>query len=160
MSGDSQVPTLSAEDRWEIHDLLARYCTAIDNHELELLKTVFTDTAKLDYGPGDNYNGYSGVGADWFIEYARAASASIGTGFHDLGTSLVEATADGARGQTYVTGLHTGLPPLDDEVFGVIGWYIDVFARTDEGWRITERTFHLAMTTGNPAVLENVGVDN
>lgn len=37
-------------DREEILDLTVRYATAIDSRQYELLATVFTDDAALDYG--------------------------------------------------------------------------------------------------------------
>lgn len=143
------TPQITAEDRWQIHDLLARYCVALDTEDFALLETVFSDDADIDYGA----DGYQGIGPGPFIEFVRGASDSFAGSFHNLGTSLVESTADGVRGRTYGTGVMSGKPPLEGEVYAIMGWYLDRFEKREEGWRIVARSFELSATAGNPAVL-------
>ena len=125
---------LSVDDRWLINDLLARYCFAVDTGEHELLRSVFSANAPLDYRAG---GAGQGVGPDWFIGLAKG---NAGSSQHSLGTSVVWAQSDGASGKTYVTA--RVIPAAGDgQVVVISGWYLDDFARSEDGWRIVARTF-------------------
>jgi hypothetical protein len=136
--------------RIEIRDLLARYSVAVDTGELALLRTVFTADAAIDYGA----EFATGVGADWFIKYVGVGIPGARALFHDLGTSLVELTGEStARGRTYVVDRCVGGGAFEGQLFTLGGWYLDDFTRTDDGWRISRRTFELVWTEGNRAIL-------
>jgi hypothetical protein len=152
MPDDTLGVTLSAQDRWEINDVLARYCIAIDTRDFDLLREIFTDGSAIDFG-ADFGAGTRGIGADWFISFAKATCEGFARSHHSLGTSLVEASPEGARGRTYVTAQHVGHPPLENESFTICAWYLDGFSKTDAGWLISERTVELACTIGNGSVL-------
>jgi hypothetical protein len=139
----------SLQDRAEIADLLARYCVALDTREFEMLETVFTSDAHIDYG-----NEFaSGVGAPWFTAFATAGLASTTATHHQLGTSIVQLSDAGAEGRTYVVAQHVGRGDLEGSLFTVAGWYLDRFVSTDQGWRIAERAFVSVWTDGNADVL-------
>ena len=123
-------------DRIEINDLLIRYTVAIDEKNWELLDTVYTPDAKIDYTESGGIKGeYPEVRA-WL---AKALAPFVMTQ-HLISNSVVELNGDSAAARTMVfnpMGTDDGKGGL--RMFYVGAWYEDVLVRTAEGWRIAER---------------------
>lgn len=144
---------LSVEDRVEIADLLARYCLALDGRDWGQLERVFTEDATAEYGPAGNPRGLPAI-----IAVVRASLEPLDASQHFIGTSLVEANADGgADGRTYLIARHIRHGTPGGEHYTIAGTYIDRFVRTPEGWRIRHRRLTHTWTRGNPAVLSSSG---
>jgi 3-phenylpropionate/cinnamic acid dioxygenase small subunit len=131
--------TLSLEeisDRIEIDDLLIRYTVAIDKKDWELLDTVYTPDAKIDYTTSGGIKGeYPEVRA-WLAK----ALAPFTMTQHLISNSSVNIDGDTATARTMVfnpMGTDDGEGGL--KLFYVGGWYDDKLVRTDDGWRIAER---------------------
>ena len=144
---------LTAQDRAEIDDLLARYCFALDRREWADLGDVFAADAVITYsGPRVS------AGLGQIIEFFRSTASAVAVTQHLLHTSRVWATGpDAAEGLTHVTAHHVGydvpLPAPEPATYTVTGTYQDAFARTTAGWRIWRRTLTLLTTAGDPAIL-------
>lgn len=142
-------------DRLEIEQLLVRYVDAIDTSDWELLDTVFTPDAHLDYsssGGADAKGDYPTMRA-WLQKNLAIFSMTQ----HLIGKSTVDHQGDRAVCRT---NFHNpmGVPVNDSgiydtagtglHVFVVGGVYHDVCQRTPAGWRITEKVEEQAFIQG------------
>jgi len=132
-------------DRIEIDDLLIRYTVAIDTKDWELLDTVFTPDAVVDYTTSGGIKGdYPEVRA-WL---AKALGLFTMTQ-HLISNSVVRIDGDTATARTMVfnpMGRDDGKGGLT--LFYVGAWYDDKLVRTPEGWRIAERFEEQAFLEG------------
>jgi hypothetical protein len=123
-------------DRFEVQDLLARYCYAIDDRDWGAFARLFTADAILDFtafgGPRADVPGLVA-----FMTQMLAASAGCQ---HTISTSLLAFDGDSVRART------AGLVPIGfagaDGVTQVSFsglWYHDLIVRTAAGWRFKER---------------------
>jgi len=123
-------------DRLEINDLLTRYTVAIDKQDWELLDTVFTPDANVDYKSSGGIAGTYAEARKWLSEVLPIFSATL----HYITNTTVELGGDRARSDTYVWNpMHMKLPDGSDHSFSVGAIYHDQLVRTPEGWRIAER---------------------
>ncbi len=142
-------------DRLELEQLMARYVEAIDTKNWDLLDTVFTEDAHLDY---ESSGGPAGKGDYPAIkEWLRENLAIFPMTQHMVGKSLVDIDGDIAKCRTIFYN-PMGVPvneagiydPAGEQlhIFVVGGWYNDTCVRTDEGWRINEKKEDHAYTEG------------
>jgi SnoaL-like domain len=120
-------------DREEIIDLAIRYATAIDNRQYQLLSTVFTSNAELDYGEVGKWTGAAEV-----TEFMDLAHAGATNTLHRMSNQVVAVEGDSATMRTYVDALILG---PDGSGANAIGYYDDEAVRTADGWRISKRTY-------------------
>jgi len=120
-------------DRDEIFDLTVRYATAIDSKQYELLSTVFTPDADLDYGEVGHWT--SAAEVTEFMDVAHRGAANT---LHRMSNQVVAADGDAATARTYVDALILG---PDGSGVNAIGYYDDELVRTADGWRIGKRKF-------------------
>jgi len=123
-------------DRIEINDLLVRYTVAIDEKDWELLDTVYTPDAKIDYTSSGGIKGeYPEVRA-WLAK----ALAAFPMTQHLVSNSVVELAGDTATARTMVFNpMGTANDKGGYDLFFVGGWYEDELVRTEHGWRIAVR---------------------
>jgi 3-phenylpropionate/cinnamic acid dioxygenase small subunit len=123
-------------DRIEIDDLLIRYTVAIDTKDWELLDTVYTPDARIDYTTSGGIKGeYPEIRA-WLAE----ALAPFTMTQHLISNSVAKIDGDTASARTMVfnpMGTDDGKGGLN--LFYVGAWYDDKLVRTPDGWRIAER---------------------
>lgn len=120
-------------DRQELIDLTIRYATAIDSRQYDLLSTVFTADADLDYGEVGHWKSAAEV-----IEFMDLAHAGAASTMHRMSNQVVTVDGDAATARTYVDALILG---PDGSGVNAIGFYDDELVRTAEGWRISKRVF-------------------
>jgi len=123
-------------DRLAIQDLLTRYCKAIDGDDWELLDTVFTPDAHIDYT--------SSGGVKGAYPEVRAWLAQVLPGFpvKQHLVSNFDVVVDGATARSrcyFYNPMGRPKPEGGVSLFFVGGWYVDRLVRTDAGWRIRER---------------------
>jgi SnoaL-like domain len=133
-------------DRRAIDDLLLRYSTALDTRQFDLLDHVFTADAQIDYATSGGIKGNREDLKRWFREEAFTPFTSWQ---HHLTNMAVELDGDTATGRTSV---YNPLAFIGEDGGGAVlhvgAWYDDRFARTPDGWRITERSLGMAWTDG------------
>lgn len=123
-------------DRLAIHDVLVRYCRAIDTLDWPLLDRVFTPDATIDYTSSGGVRGtYPEV---------RAWLEGVLPGFamrqHLVTNEEVELAGDRATSRAYLynpMGREGG--ESGPKLFFVGGRYLDDLVRTPAGWRIHRR---------------------
>lgn len=125
-------------DRLAIHDLLRTYAWAIDEQDWDLLDTVFTPDAFLDYSsnPGGMKGAYPEAKA-WLQSVMPYFPATQ----HLMSNSLIALDGDRATAKTMVhnpQGARTRVPNRP-HVFFVGARYDDELVRTAAGWRIAKR---------------------
>lgn len=135
-------------DRREIDDVLIAYCHAIDSHHWDELDGVFTPESFIDYtvfgGPKGHYP-----------EIKRFLAGTLPTlayAQHIISTSRIVLCGDRAMGRTICTN-PVGLREADGSVRHAVYalWYVDVLARTPEGWRIMDRREEISHTENLPS---------
>ena len=148
-------------DRQEIHDLLARYCRAVDRRDWAKLGDVFHADAHDDHG---EYKG----GVDGFIAWVKQRHASIGQSMHFLGNCLIEFAGDDlALVETYFVASQrlgaeagpaarrmleqSGADSAGAIDLDVLGRYIDRMERRAGQWRIARRTVAFDAVRTRPA---------
>ena len=148
-------------DRLEIDQLIVRYAMAIDWKDWDLLDTVFTPDARLDYSTAapDAAGSYPQM-----KQWLQAALAGFPMTLHHLSKSYVQ--LDGDRAVCYTKLDNPMSFPVDADGYidpngtglGVMhggGMYRDTCVRTPEGWRIAEKVLNQqyqgTMPTPRPA---------
>ena len=124
-------------DRAEIQDLIVRYGWAIDTKDWELLDTIFTPDAFLDYS--SNPGGAKGVYPEaraWLADVLRYFPVTQ----HLMANTQVSLDGDRATARTMVynpqgAATRSGKPHF----FYVGARYDDELVRTADGWKISQR---------------------
>ena len=127
---------LTADDRFEIHELIARYNRAVDGRDPDGWAATFTPD-------GEFHSLLVGIhtGADALIAFARSFLVEdryrvwVG-GQHWIGNVVIEGDHDRASVFSY----HIMFVPKDDAVAGVLmAAHDDLVVRTADGWRFARR---------------------
>src|SRR3954463_2258527 len=135
-------------DRLEIGELLARYSTALDSRDWNLLAEVFTPDAECDYGSLGNPHG-----VDEITTLVRSTIGDLDSTQHLVGNVVVSVDGDEATADCYLISQHIrqGTPGGDHYFLG--GPERDRGVRPPAGWRIAHRTLHRMWTSGNRDVV-------
>jgi len=123
---------LPAEDRIELHELVARYGNVVDDCDLDALGTVYTDDAELVLVTASGRE----VRKHGLGEIGEFLAASNSNNAHIL-TNITTAVEDAGADEQVVLRYRMGAPKGAD-LFSID--YRDVVVRTDAGWRIAHHT--------------------
>ena len=153
------IPTaassLSATDRAEIQQLVARYARALGGCAADEYASLFTEdgvfvtddfrgaTHRELYGQRGKIEGRAGLRQlvqteDFCLNPAQksATPAAGATTSRPVPTVVIEASPEGATGRASLGGG---------------GHYEDVYVKTSEGWRFKRRTVFMPPASGSPA---------
>ena len=121
-------------DKQEIHEVMMRYCRAIDRMDEELLRSVYHPDAI------DNHGLFNGAAAD-FIPWCmkQLGEAYIATQ-HVVSNELIEVQGDKAYCEFYFVAHHRYERKGEPRSMAAGGRYVDRFERRQGQWRIAERT--------------------
>ena len=122
-------------DRFEIQDLLVRYCHAIDTQHFDALDDIFTEDAFIDYTA---VGGAKGDLTETKAYLSKALSKFSGMQ-HMLGLPQITVNGDTATGRTICFNPMILNREGQPHVFFVGIWYVDEMVRTEKGWRIKHR---------------------
>ena len=134
-------------DEREIHQVVNRYCRALDTKDWALLDDVFAPDAT-----GDLSSGRILVGIDAIRDRIRAALHELDDSQHLVGNHEIEVDGDTATHRCYLQAQHVRTAAAGGPNYIVAGRYEDELGRTEVGWRITHRTLTVMWTDGNVAV--------
>lgn len=130
------IATLSAADRLEIHELLARYAWSLDTGDDEGFVGCFTSDGELLWDVFDEPGSWRGSAAlRRFIQYFRGRPESAGRQHHV--TNVVLTATEGVQARSYVAvalWVEGGPHRLH-----VMGYYEDVLRQEGGHWRIARR---------------------
>jgi hypothetical protein len=136
----ANTSTLTPMDYLEIEKVVASYGHALDS----------------GFGKGENGEAYARLytpdatfgrtsGHDALAELGSVQPHSATYVRHYLTNHVIEGTADGARGKQYLVVIDIGENGAPSSIF-LGGHYEDVYAKTQDGWRIRTRTLFRAQT--------------
>jgi ketosteroid isomerase-like protein len=138
--------TLSADDRIELHELVAHYGNVVDARDLDALGTVYTDDATFTLVTASGRE----VHKEGLAEIGEFLAASNSTNAHIL--TNVTTAVDGAGNDEAVILRYRMSPPPSTRVGGADSLfsidYRDVVVRTDAGWRIADHTITMRPVPG------------
>jgi hypothetical protein len=137
-------------DRAEIIDTQHRYALGIDGRDWPLFRSVFADRIRLDFT--DWHGGEpSELEADEWVARVAARQSGFDSTQHQMSNIVVtfDADARGAACTTYVIARHCIHSPEGDLIQAIGGYYSNRFARSEDGWRITDCTLKVSWTTGD-----------
>lgn len=127
-------------DRFEIQDILAKYCGAIDSRNWNVLDDIFTPDAIIDYTAA---GGACGNLQDIKLYLDKALRQFSGMQ-HMLGLPVINIDGDMATARTTLFNpMIINRGGLEHVVFGGL-WYCDDLIRTHKGWRINNRREELS----------------
>ena len=120
-------------DKQALHELVLRYCRAVDRADEELLLSCYHPDAFDDHG---SFRG----GPAEFAEHLRGGTLNpeiqVGPVQHALTNAVFEVRGDVAYGESYVEVRRT---LADGRLERAMGRYVDRFERRDGEWRIAHR---------------------
>jgi hypothetical protein len=120
-------------DRSEITDVLTRYTRAIDTGDWDLLDTVFTPDAKIDYTESEGIAAKFAEVKPWLAEVLPAFFPKR---MHTLGQLDIAVSGDDATCTAY---FHNPMPMGDgqggEKIVEFGGLYHHTLVRTPDGWR-------------------------
>ena len=116
----------------EIRALSATYMRGLDRLDRQVLRSVFHDDARTDYG---FYQG----GPDGFVDMAYHALASHHSNHHLLGQILVTLDGERAQGEVYFQAYHRVVDNGRAEDLFIAGRYVDRYEKRDGVWKIAFR---------------------
>lgn len=139
-----QKATLSAADYTEIQMLYAKYNYAYDSSNTEMYGSVFTTDGTFTIGADRTLKGRKEIGD---LAAGRGPLKPRPKIFHISTNVLIEPSAEGAKGSSYVTLIDLQKNPA---ITGG-GSYEDVIVRTKEGWRFKQRAYYAEAAPAAPA---------
>jgi hypothetical protein len=125
-------------DRWEIHDLILAYATAVDERDWETFEALWVPDAQIDYTSAGGISGKPAVVTAWL----REAMAMYAMTQHSVSTHVVRLNGDEAWGRANVWTRQAAEADGEHLFLDVGGWYEDTYLRTEDGWRFSSRTEH------------------
>jgi hypothetical protein len=123
---------LSIEDRFELHELCARYAHAFDSGDAETWSALFAPDGRFVLPDGTPISGRGPL-----REFVLTRTAETPGMRHLISNILVEESGSGARGVAYFYALRFG----DDGQLRLrnIGRYMDEYVRDDGRWLFGSR---------------------
>ena len=118
-------------DRFAVQDVMTRYAAGVDNRDLALHESCFTeDVVVSGFAPDREFNGR----AAW-MEYVRNALERFSATQHLISNHAVELHGDHASLRTYVQATHL-MATGPQSTFVLWATYHTNLRRTASGWRI------------------------
>jgi hypothetical protein len=136
--GPMDSPDIAVEHRFAMDDLLTRYATAIDSQNWELLDTVFTPDAHLDYRSAGGVQGPYPEARRWLAEVLPLFDVTQ----HLILNRQFVADADGVDARSCFLNVNRLEVDGTPWMFTVGGQYHDRLTDTRDGWRIERRIEH------------------
>jgi SnoaL-like domain len=137
-------------DKEQIAEVLIRYATGIDSKDWPLLRSCWTDEIDVDYQQLGRF-----TSADALTDVMRQLHENMGQTYHRMSNFVIAVDGDRATVRSYVQAVLMLQPDDSTNWVDALGHYDDVFVRTPDGWRISERVSRTARTlTGGELAAE------
>jgi hypothetical protein len=137
---------MSDADEAAIIRLTHDYCWALDTHQWDDLRKVFTADCRTLLG-GEQH------GVDQTIARISAALGQLDDSQHMVSTHQIHIDGDRATGRCYLHAQHLKHNTPGGDQYIVAGRYEDRYVRSADGWRIAERELVVMWTSGNSEVV-------
>jgi hypothetical protein len=137
-------------DKEQIAEVLIRYATGIDSKDWPLLRSCWTDEIDVDYQQLGRF-----TSADALTDVMRQLHENMGPTYHRMSNFVIAVDGGRATVRSYVQAVLMLQPDDSTNWVDALGHYDDVFVRTADGWRISERVSRTARTlTGGELAAE------
>ncbi|MFT5605605.1 MAG: 3-phenylpropionate/cinnamic acid dioxygenase small subunit [Paracoccaceae bacterium] len=145
----------SLQARWEIEQVLYRYCVLVDERDWEAMSSVFTSDTVGDY------NGLEVIGLAKLVDQANAnmVTEKLVATQHNISNPRIQINSDG-KGAHVISNyyaVHYGGEEFEGQLYSMWGEYDDIFVLNDDGWRIKHRTYRTAFTQGDDRMVWDGG---
>ena len=138
------MDTESLADRVAINALLDEYAHAIDSRDFDLVTTLFTADAHLDY----TSSGGPAASRDEAVDWLRASLPAVALTQHLLTNRRIQVDGDRATVRTELLNPLLFDSDKGTELMLLGGRYDDQVVRTAAGWRINKRVHTTPWTAG------------
>jgi 3-phenylpropionate/cinnamic acid dioxygenase small subunit len=128
-------------DKEQIAEVLIRYASGIDSKDWPLFRSCWTDEIDVDYQQLGRF-----TSADALTEVMTRLHENMGPTYHRLSNFVIAVDGDRATARSYVHAVLMLQPDDSTNWVDALGYYDDVFVRTQGGWRIRERLSRTART--------------
>jgi len=158
-SNPVKTRALTAMDRIEIQQLIARYGYALDsgaNNGYAYADLFTADGVFVGMNQGDRGRSYRGREA--LAALARGGKRGPNYVSHFITNVIIEPSADGAVGHQYAVILDIGEGKQPSGISHG-GHYDDVYAKTPQGWRFKSRVFYASESGADPKQLRSKPLD-
>jgi 3-phenylpropionate/cinnamic acid dioxygenase small subunit len=142
-----QVTVEVATDVVAIQQVLYHYAYALDARDYDALDEVFSADAKL------HTSGGTLMSPAQYKAMCATELPKLDATHHMVTNTSVTVDGDRANSRAYFQAQHVKESLAPGSQLLMAGWVDDEFERRAEGWRIVERRWHSAWSSGNPAVL-------
>ncbi len=132
-------------DKQEIHEVIMRYCRAIDRCDEELLRSVYHSDAWDDHGV------FKGKASDFIPMIMKMLHEEFLGTMHTICNELVELHGDTAYSESYVVAYHRTMRDGAEHEWVLGGRYVDRFERRQSTWKIAHRVVVYEWETLEPA---------
>ena len=120
-------------DKNELLELVYAYARAVDRHDYELLRSLYTEDGTDDHG-----HMFKGS-ADDYVKWLPSILASWETMLHSITNTSFVVNGDVAEGDIYKITYHRSKPPARQDVISG-GRFLDKYRRCADGkWRFSAR---------------------
>lgn len=131
-------------DRAAIGDVLDDYAAAVDGRQWDLLHSLFTPDAVLDYTASGGPRGSRDAVLDWISASLPAVTLTQ----HLLTNRRIRVAGDEATARTELLNPLLFAADGGTQMLLLGGRYDDRLRRTDQGWKLTERVHTTTWTAG------------
>ena len=142
-----QVTVEVAADVVAIQQVLFHYAYALDARDYDALDEVFSADAKL------HTSGGTLMSPTQYTAMCATELPKLDATHHMVTNTSVTVDGDLANSRAYFQAQHVKESLAPDSQLLMAGWVDDELERRAEGWRIVERRWYSAWSSGNPAVL-------
>jgi hypothetical protein len=129
------------DDKALIAEVLIRYATGIDSKSWALFRSCWTDEIDVDYQQLGRFDS-----ADALTEVMTRLHENMGPTYHRMSNFVIAIDGDRATVRSYVHAVLMLQPDDPTNWVDALGHYDDVFVRTPDGWRISQRVSRTART--------------
>jgi len=128
--------SLTPEDKFEISELLAKFCYYSDFCDYESLAKVFAENPTCVIEGVGTF-----TGLEWQIQHSKESDQQTsGKNRHAMTNLWIEPDGDGALARYFLLNIFAGSKPLEG-AFMTTGRFEDKLVHTEKGWRIVHRRY-------------------
>ncbi|MAC08684.1 MAG: hypothetical protein CML74_02640 [Rhodobiaceae bacterium] len=140
--GNAMAGDLSANDKFEIIDVMNNYAKGIDTKNYDLFRSIFDDNVEVNIIYDSSFRSGEPVsfdGIDSWVEYVENAISEYRTTQHMLGNPLIKYENGVAKARTDLQATHY-YKDKDNEKTTLWGYYDTHMVNKDGSWKIIKHT--------------------
>lgn len=131
-----------------IEAVLNAYAQACDTRDWDLLGTVFSEDASVNYGDEFKLTGSAPI-----IDMVKSMLGGCGPTQHLLGNFQISVSETSATCSCYVRAAHAGMGNTRGQYYEVWAQYRDALQKRDGQWKIVQRKMVVHQEVGSRSVL-------